>query len=286
MASDPSLDDRIDALYAGPAEEFIAARDALVKELRAAKEKDGAATVKALRKPTVAAWAVNRVAHTHRDDVRELIDVGDALRAAHDALLEGQGDGAVREATGRRRSMVADLTDRAVAELANTSGGSAAAAEGQRDAISHTFDAAVADPEAAAAVLAGRLVKELQAPSGFGGGLVFGDVAAAPRAARSKPTTRRRPATDEGDDEAERARQQEEQRRRDEHLEQLRSELAERQREADEATRLADESHDEVERLQAEVEAAEVRARDADTAARRARKAVEQAQRELERASS
>src|SRR4051812_4609994 len=182
MADDPTLDERIDALYAGPAEEFIAARDALVKELRALKDKDGAATVKALRKPTVAAWAVNRVVHQSGDDVRRLVDIGDELRAAHEALLEGHGDGGVREATAKRREVVGELTDRAVAELGGGSPG-----EAQREAISHTFDAAVADPDAAEAVVAGRLTKELHAPSGFGGGLVFAD------AAPSRPTPKARP---------------------------------------------------------------------------------------------
>ena len=83
---DETLDDRIDRLYAGPAEEFIARRDALVKELKAVKDKDGAATVKALRKPTVAAWAVNQLAHNARRDVAKLLDIGDALREAPEAL--------------------------------------------------------------------------------------------------------------------------------------------------------------------------------------------------------
>src|SRR4051794_26711608 len=162
MAGDPTLEERIDALYAGPLEEFIAARDALAKELRAHKDKDGAATVKALRKPTVAAWAVNQIVHRSGDDVRALVDIGDDLRAAHEALLEGHGDGGVREATAKRRKAVGDLTDRAVAEL-----GGGAAGEAQREAISRTFDAAVADPEAAETVVGGRLIKELHAPSGF-----------------------------------------------------------------------------------------------------------------------
>lgn len=166
-------DDRIDALFARGPEEFVIARDALVKELKATGDKDGAAEVKALRRPTVAAWAVNQVARSAKADLVALIQIGDRLRDAHDALLEGKGDAGVREVTVERRKLVAKLTKQAVAMLGP--GGDA-----QADAITHTFDAAVADPEAGMAVRTGRLSKELAAPSGFGGGLIFGSSEAAP----------------------------------------------------------------------------------------------------------
>ena len=184
MPKERTLDDRIDELYAGPAEEFIARRDALVRELKAAKDMDGAATVKALRKPTVAAWAVNQLAHSSRRDVAKLLDVGEALREAHEALADGKGDADIRAATTKRRKLVADLTERAVALLG--SGG-----EAQRDAISNTLDAAVADPDAGISVQEGRLAKELSAPSGFGAGLVFATPPAAPRESASRREERR-----------------------------------------------------------------------------------------------
>ena len=88
MPKERTLDDRIDELYAGPMDEFIAQRDAIVKELKAAKDKDAAAAVKALRKPTAAAWAVNQLAHTATRDVAKLLDVGEALRDSHEALTD------------------------------------------------------------------------------------------------------------------------------------------------------------------------------------------------------
>lgn len=170
MATEPG-----DELFDLPPDEFVAVRDALARRLKADGDKDGAATVKALRRPTVAAWAVNQVARSSagRKDVAALVQVGDRLRDAHDALLEGKGDAAIREATAERRQLVAKLTKQAVAKLS-------AGGEAQHDAISHTFDAAVADPEAGLAVRAGRLSKELDAPSGFGGGLIFGADPVAP----------------------------------------------------------------------------------------------------------
>ena len=46
-----------DGLYGLPQDEFTPARDARAKELKA--DKDLAAAVKKLKKPSVAAWAVN-----------------------------------------------------------------------------------------------------------------------------------------------------------------------------------------------------------------------------------
>ena len=43
-------------LYTTPPAEFIAARNQLVKERRAAKDRDGAATLGRLRKPALAEW--------------------------------------------------------------------------------------------------------------------------------------------------------------------------------------------------------------------------------------
>ncbi|MGV3758916.1 MAG: hypothetical protein ACO1PW_05150 [Actinomycetota bacterium] len=51
-------------LYDLRPEEFVAARDALVKELRAAGERGEATAVKALRRPSAAAAALNRAARS------------------------------------------------------------------------------------------------------------------------------------------------------------------------------------------------------------------------------
>ncbi|HEX6580351.1 MAG TPA: hypothetical protein VF195_05715, partial [Actinomycetota bacterium] len=64
------LEGRIDELYGLPLERFTAERDALAKELASAGDRDGAARVKALRKPVVAAWAVNLLAREDPDGVK------------------------------------------------------------------------------------------------------------------------------------------------------------------------------------------------------------------------
>lgn len=256
-------DGRIDALFAVPAEEFVAARDALVKELKAAGDKDTAADVKALRRPTVAAWAVNQVARTSKKDVAELLRVGDRLRDAHEALLAGEGDAAVREVTAERRRLVAQLTKQAAALLG-------AGGQAQVEAITHTFDAAVADPDAGLAVRSGRLSKELEAPSGFGGGLVFGSSEpAAPAAPKAEGGTETAAAGAEA-----RAKAEELERRRRE----LEQDAGDRTAEAEDAERDAAAAHQEVDRLRELLAAAEERARSTAGKAERARAAASAAQ--------
>src|SRR3954453_1910413 len=93
--------DEADELYGLPDDEFTAARDALAKRLRGEKRREDADAVKALRRPSVAAGAINRAVREHGAD--ELLAAGEALRAAHERLLSGEGapgsapDGMARE---------------------------------------------------------------------------------------------------------------------------------------------------------------------------------------------
>lgn len=143
------MDGRVDALYELDPADFVAARDELVRALKAEGERDAAAEVKALRRPTVAAAAVNRVARDHPDEVTALLEAGRALAAAE----EGP---ALREASRARR----DAVQRLVRHVP----------EQHRDAAAATFEAALTDDEVAAAVTAGRLSKEAEAPATFGFG--------------------------------------------------------------------------------------------------------------------
>lgn len=147
----------VDELFRVPPAEFTAARDALAKQRRAEGDKEGAAAIKALRRPSVGAWAVNQVARDHPELVDAVVDAGAAVRAAQEALLAGGERGDLRAATAARRDAVRTATKAAVA----------LAGAAHRDAITATFDAAASDEEAAAAVRAGTLQKELAAPSGF-----------------------------------------------------------------------------------------------------------------------
>jgi hypothetical protein len=103
----------IDELVIEPPESFVAARDALVKQLKAAGDADAAAAVKAMRKPTVVQWITALVEHEHSDVVAELRDASKAVADAQEAAItKGERD-ELRAAIADRRGAMQDL-ERAV----------------------------------------------------------------------------------------------------------------------------------------------------------------------------
>jgi hypothetical protein len=158
------LDREVDALYAGPPSDFIAARDALAARLKKEGDASGASEVKALRRPTVPAWAINQLARTDAAGVAELLRAGDALRKAQRKAMSGGGSGGFREAAAARRSIVSRLTDDAL-EILERAGSPSAS---HRDAVAATLEAASSDQEAGALLRLGRLVKEIAPPTEFG----------------------------------------------------------------------------------------------------------------------
>jgi hypothetical protein len=160
---------------------FVAARDALAKQLRAEGDAAGAAAVKGLRRPTVAAWAVNQVARDQPVVVAAVLDAGAALGAAQREVVASGDRALLRAATTTLRQATAAAVRAAVAH----------AGEAHRDAIAATFDAAATDPEAGAQVQAGQLSETLQPTSGFG---ALGELPAAAPAigARTDEVSRRR----------------------------------------------------------------------------------------------
>jgi hypothetical protein len=159
------LEGRIDELYGLPLEDFTAERDALAKELASAGDRDGAARVKALRKPVVAAWAVNLLAREDPDGVKELIELGGTLRSAHRRAVSGGDVEPFRVATEERRQLVRTLT-RAAEAIVKRDGGAAGAAA---DAIAGTLEAATVDEETGELLRSGRLTKPVRPPATFAG---------------------------------------------------------------------------------------------------------------------
>jgi hypothetical protein len=138
-----SLDEIADRLYALPLEEFTPARKQAERELRQGGEREQADRVKALRKPTAAAGAVNRLVRSHRSEVETFLEAAAKLR---DAQLEGKGGlGAVAEA---ERAALEELVDL---------GG---------ESVRASLQAAAVDDEIARDLLAARLVREPE-PAGF-----------------------------------------------------------------------------------------------------------------------
>jgi hypothetical protein len=90
------------AVYGGPLEEFVSRRDALVKQLRAAKRREDADRVKALRKPSRTAWVLDTV-------VREDPSVLEQLSAAINAAQTVHSGADLRAAMDNVRAAIRDV---------------------------------------------------------------------------------------------------------------------------------------------------------------------------------
>jgi hypothetical protein len=154
-----------DELYALPPGEFTSARDERAKALRKDGRREEADAVKALRKPTVAAWALNQLARRRPKQVEGLVAAGEDLRAAQDELLAGGHRKAFQSAAAAERDQVAKLAQEAVT-LAAEDGERASPALTEK--IAATLHAAALDEETAEELRAGRLVREREAIGGFG----------------------------------------------------------------------------------------------------------------------
>jgi hypothetical protein len=157
--SDPPTVDFVSDLYALPPEQFIAARDEAVKQAKAAGDRRLAAEIGKLRRPTVAAWVVNRLAQERPEMVEELLDLGEALRSAQ-RNLRGEE---LRELSLQRRALVSALAREAVV---------LARREHRRDnlpvaEVEATLTAALADPDVAEMVRTGQLTRTVEY-TGFG----------------------------------------------------------------------------------------------------------------------
>lgn len=242
---------------------FVAARNDLVKALRKAGDRDLAATVAELHRPSPAAWAVNQLSRSRNAELEALVRLGDALRDAQAEALEGADAQVLRQAGRARRDAVAALADAAVALLAERGPGAGAHA----GEIVTTLEAASLDPRSGQAVLAGRLSSGLRPPSGLG------DDGPAPTA----PSHRRHPPPVLPDDPGPDAAVAE----RRERLERARRAVAEAEELADRRSADAATADDRLARQEAEVRAADDRAADLERALHAARAAAVAAARAL-----
>jgi hypothetical protein len=172
VAESELVEQAAEELYGLPPGEFTRARDARVKEVRKDGDREAADAIKALRKPTVAAWALNQLARRRSKDLEGLLSAGEELRAAQEELLGGGDRSAFQEAASRERELVAELSVDATA-LASEAGERAG---GLQEKVAATLHAAALDEETAEQLRAGRLTREREAIGGFGAA----DSAAAP----------------------------------------------------------------------------------------------------------
>jgi len=158
-----------DALYGLDPAEFRAARDERASQARAAGDRELDDAISKLRRPTVSAWLVNRLARQTPDEVGRLLELGESLREAQQTLA---GD-RLRELSAQRRQLIRELTQEAKRLAAQARRQVSDQAEREVEA---TLEAALADPAAAAAVQSGRLTTGL-AYAGMGGIDMAGAVA-------------------------------------------------------------------------------------------------------------
>ena len=146
-------------LYALLPAGFTAERNARAKDLKGT-DADLAAQVKALPKPTTAAWLVNQLVRHHGEEVEQVTQIGAALREAQEGLekdqllqLNKQRQAVLRAVTRQARALSSELGNPVSTAIA--------------DEVEQTLRAVMADPAAAQGVRTGTLLRSLSS-TGFG----------------------------------------------------------------------------------------------------------------------
>lgn len=142
-----------DELYAVALPEFTPARDALAKSLKG-EDRELSNRIKALKKPSTAAWVVNLLARRDPDQVDQVLQVGESLREAQ-ASLDGDE---LRALTRQRRQLTAALTQQA-SGMAREHGLKVTGAVAEQ--VEATLTAAMVDAAAGQAVRSGLLVASI-----------------------------------------------------------------------------------------------------------------------------
>lgn len=168
---------RLDELYQTPPDRFVAARDALVAELRAAGKKEEAKAAAALRRPAPAAWLVNRLARTRAAEVEALLECSERLRRAQTSR-----EGDVREAMRDQREAVRKLGEHAARAAAEAG----VKGDHARQVQINLLAAAAGPPELRERLRRGTLEGDLEAAG-------FEALGKAVLPAPEKPASRERP---------------------------------------------------------------------------------------------
>ena len=267
----------VDELFTMAPAEFVPARNALAKALKADGHGDEATAVAALRRPTVPDWALNSVALQDPDVVADAVDAAEHLRSVQAAAL-GDPSAApdLREAMAQARQASGALR-KAAEDVLRRAGRPA----GDMSALTSRLNETMVHPGLLSQLHAGRLgtaaVEALDPFSGApaaastsAGPARSGRAAARPPRAPAAPTARKAAAPKPPPPKVERVdeRAERQARRAAELLERRRAQAAERLARAD---AVVDEAKAAVHDAEAEVKAAAAaleRARRAETAAR------------------
>src|SRR5918994_2483675 len=155
-------EERLDELYREHPEGFVAGRDELARGLRGAGDGDAATRVKKLRRPTAAAWAINRAALTAPRETEEFADTSRRVEEAQGRALEGGDEGASewRAAAAREneaRTALADVVERGARDAGHP------LSDRSLELVIETLRAATADAELRDRVVRGRVQREQSA---------------------------------------------------------------------------------------------------------------------------
>ena len=153
------LDEIVRELYVLPPADFVAARNELVRQARAAGSREIAERLQHLRRPTRSAWLVNLLA-SDSTAMQRLSTLGRELRDAQTVLDHTE----LRDLAEQRRQLIADLLD-AVQALAHEAG--LRLSPTVLSEVEATLQAALVDLAGALTIRNGRLVRPLS-HSGFG----------------------------------------------------------------------------------------------------------------------
>jgi hypothetical protein len=141
----------LEGLFAASPSTFAGRRDALVKQLRDAGQREAAASVAKRKKPTQAAYLLNQLARRRPHDVERLADLGRELARAQRSAYRSGGASDLRGVVEQQRRVVADLVSQSItlaSELDVTI---------SRHELYEAFVSAIGDPSTAAALEAGML---------------------------------------------------------------------------------------------------------------------------------
>lgn len=247
-----SLEQTLDELYSAQPEEFVALRSRLAKALKQNGRADDAKSIMAIRKPTVAAWALNQLSRNNRRETDLLLNAGERLRQAQAGVLAGTERHAFNEARRAERKAVTQLTRKA--EILLEARGKVSATV--LNQISQSLSIGAISPQGRDLLARGRFSEPLQA-EGFG---LVSDLAGA------NPPPVRRPSKPSA----------KEQERR-----QLSQALREAKAELRAAERAAADAKANAERLAAEATRAGAKSDEAGASARAAASRVEAAEKQL-----
>lgn len=242
------LDAAADELYGGPREDFTPRRKELAKEAKAAGDPKLAAAIDKLAKPTTSAWIANQLARDPSSDVEKVASLGESLRAAHANL-----DGNELRSLSQQRTRLVNTLIRQAGKLGQLT-------ESVTRELEDIFTTAIADPEIARVLLAGRLTsaKDLAASAAAWPST---DVTEAPasRPARPKPAKEKPPRDDRAREELARRRAEAEKELEEARaaVKEAEADRKEEERILTEAQKAADEATERVRRVYEELDAAE-----------------------------